>query len=333
MLSLLQQKALRWLDDGVNFFNTGGAGCGKSYIVKEIAQSTQISKTIHITASTGNAAYLLNGVTIHAFAGIETAVKACKITQCDDELFGGIQVIACGDFFQLPPVKEEFVFKSKLWQQYMNPVLVLTECFRQKEDAKFFEALNEIRFVDVYNSKKMNDIKDKGRWFYAKDVIKNPNIQFTFQIPAAIHLKINAVVMLVRNINVEEGLCNGTVASRMGLPLRLAFSFTVHKAQGSTMNKVVINFNCNAFNNTLYYVSLSRVCNINDIYIIHNNEEELRKYLITVNSDVKEFYKKYIEHFYFIKDGYKDEDIVKELKLNAEIQNPDEIVYSSNKKH
>ncbi|XP_065654745.1 ATP-dependent DNA helicase PIF1-like [Hydra vulgaris] len=70
------KKALQWLDEGINFFITGGAGCGKSYIVKEIAQSVQIYKTIHITASTGKAAHLLNGVTIHAFAGIENGVKS-----------------------------------------------------------------------------------------------------------------------------------------------------------------------------------------------------------------------------------------------------------------
>ncbi|XP_065675732.1 ATP-dependent DNA helicase PIF1-like [Hydra vulgaris] len=410
MLSLQQQKARQWLDDGINFFITGGAGCGKKYIVKEIAQSIQIYKTIHITASTGKAVHLLNGVTIHAFAGIETGVKsldyykrhmhpdikkmwletdvliideisminaqtfdllhliACEMKQCYDELFGGIQVIACGDFFQLPPVTGEFVFKSKIWQQYMTEVLVLTECFRQKEDAQFFGALNEIRFgqvsdqtidyfvrrcfekdenlnikytrlffrnmkVDVYNDNKMETIKQEGYWFYAKDVIKNQNIQCSFQIPAAVYLKIGAIVMLVRNINVEEGLCNGTigtvfliennavwvnmnkkevkiecvkeeildcshavVGSRFGLSLKLAFSFTVHKAQGSTMNKAVVQFNSKAFINSLYYVSLSRVCNINDIFIIINNKIELRKIFksITVGSDVLEFYKKYM---------------------------------------
>ncbi|XP_065664820.1 ATP-dependent DNA helicase PIF1-like [Hydra vulgaris] len=215
---------------------------------------------------------------------------AREMKQCYDDLFGGIQVIAYGDFFQLPPVKGEFVFKSKIWQQYMTEVLVLTECFRQKEDAQFFRALNEIRFgqisdqtidyfmtrcfekdenlntkytrlffrnmeVDVYNNNKIESIKHEGYWFYAKDVIKNPNIQCSFQIPAAVYLKIGAIVMLVRNINVEEGLCNGTigaviliennavwvkiecvkeeildcshadVGSRFGLPLKLAFFF------------------------------------------------------------------------------------------------------------
>ncbi|XP_065643070.1 ATP-dependent DNA helicase pif1-like [Hydra vulgaris] len=161
--------------------------------------------------------------------------------------------------------------------------------------------------VDVYNNKKMESIKQE------------------------VLILIGAIVMLVRNINVEEGLCNGTigtviliennavwgninkkevkcecveeeildcshavVGSRFGLPLKLAFSFTVHKAQGSTMNKAVVQFNSKAFNNSLYYVSLSRVCNINDIFIIINNIIELRKIFksITGDSDVLEFYKK-----------------------------------------
>ncbi|XP_065659046.1 ATP-dependent DNA helicase PIF1-like [Hydra vulgaris] len=271
---------------------------------------------------------------------------ACEIKQCYDELFGGIQVIACGDFFQLPPIKGVFVFKSKIWQQYMTEVLVLTECFRQKEDAQFFGALNEIRFgqvsdqtidyfmtrcfekdenlnnkytrlffrnveVDVYNNNKMKSIKHEGYWFYAKDDIKNPNIQCSFHIPATVYLKLGAIVMLVKNINVEEGLCNGSigtvilkennavwvnlnkkevkiecvkeeilhcthaaVGSRFGLPLKLAFSFSVHNAQESTMNKDVVQFNSKAFINSLYYVSLSRVCNINDVFIIINNKLE-----------------------------------------------------------
>ncbi|XP_065662558.1 ATP-dependent DNA helicase PIF1-like [Hydra vulgaris] len=396
MLSLQQQKALQWLDEGKNFFITGGVGCGKSYIVNQIAQSEQIYKTIHITASTGKASYLINGITIHAFAGIETGVKsvdyykrhmhpdikktwletdvliideismikastfdllhsiACEIRQCYDELFGGVQVIACGDFFQLPPVSGQFVFKSQIWQHYMTEVLVLTQCFRQKDDEQFFGALNELRVgqvsdktidyfmtrcfekdenlnskytrlffrnieVDVYNNQKMETIKQEGYWFYAKDVIKNRNIPCSFQIPAAVYLKIGATVMLVRNINVEEGLCNGTigtviliesnavwvmlnkkevkieyvkeeildcshavVGSRFGLPLKLAFSFTVHKAQGSTMPyQAVVQFNSKAFINSLYYVSLSRVCNIDDIFIIINNKFDLRTLFFT----------------------------------------------------
>ncbi|XP_065674108.1 ATP-dependent DNA helicase PIF1-like [Hydra vulgaris] len=422
MLSLQQQKALQWLDEGMNFFITRGAGCGKSYTVKEISQSMQIYKTIQITASTGKAAHLISGVTIHAFAGIETGVKsldyykrhmhpdikkswletdvliiyeismvnaetfnllhliACEIKQCYDELFGGIQVIACGDFFQIPPVKGEFAFKSKIWQEYMTQVLVLTECFRQKEDAPFFGALNEIRFgqvsdqtIDYFMSRCFeNDINYEGRWFYTKDVINNANIQYLFQIQAAVYLKINAVVMLVKNINVKEGLCNGSVSivkllensavwvsmngkkvkiefvkedildcsyaivgSRLGLPLKLAFCFTVHKAQGSTMNKPVVNFKSKTYNNSLYYVTLSRVYNNNEFFIIPNDKSKLRQYIKKYNyiKKMKFEYQTeeskysnnsiYTEHFFYIKYNHKDEDIVEETQLYSEIQSPD----------
>ncbi|XP_065671959.1 ATP-dependent DNA helicase PIF1-like [Hydra vulgaris] len=253
------------------FFITGGAGCGKSYIVNQIAQSVQIYKTIHNTGiETGVKSVDYYKRHMHPDikkTWLETDVLiideilminaptfdllhliACEIRQCYDELFGGVQVIACDDFFQLPPVTREFVFKSKIWQHYMSEVLVLTQCFRQKEDAQFFSALNETYFgqvsdqtidyfmtrcfekdenlnskytklffrnieVDCYNNEKMQTIKQEGYWFYAKDVIKNPKIPCPFQIPAAVYLKIGAIVMLVRNFNVDEGLCNGTIGT------------------------------------------------------------------------------------------------------------------------
>lgn len=76
-----------------------------------------------------------------------------------DKPFAGIQIIFCGDFFQLPPVikrygKEEdfpdemheFAFSSKAWQE-LNPVICyLEENYRQQEDATLTKILNDIRF-------------------------------------------------------------------------------------------------------------------------------------------------------------------------------------------
>lgn len=74
-----------------------------------------------------------------------------------NEPFGGIQVIAVGDFFQLPPVvnssdkkalraegyKSEFAFDSKVFTSFMP--LVLTEVLRQKGDDKFIDILHAAR--------------------------------------------------------------------------------------------------------------------------------------------------------------------------------------------
>lgn len=73
--------------------------------------------------------------------------------------FGGIQIVFCGDFFQLPPVVKrygreedypdemhEFAFNSKAWQE-LNPVICyLEENYRQGEDKVLTELLNDIRF-------------------------------------------------------------------------------------------------------------------------------------------------------------------------------------------
>ncbi|AMD22070.1 HGL270Wp [Eremothecium sinecaudum] len=64
--------------------------------------------------------------------------------------FGGIQVIFCGDFFQLPPVTKNgdqprFAFDSDSWKQGINITIMLNKVFRQQGDNKFVEMLNAMR--------------------------------------------------------------------------------------------------------------------------------------------------------------------------------------------
>ena len=66
-----------------------------------------------------------------------------------EEPFGGVQLVLCGDFFQLPPVskggaKAHFLFESATWARVVQRSVVLTEVFRQA-DASFVNLLNEMR--------------------------------------------------------------------------------------------------------------------------------------------------------------------------------------------
>jgi len=64
--------------------------------------------------------------------------------------FGGMQVILCGDFFQLPPVsrlgekESHFSYKSETWKKLDLKICYLEEQFRHKDD-KFIKILNGIR--------------------------------------------------------------------------------------------------------------------------------------------------------------------------------------------
>jgi ATP-dependent DNA helicase PIF1 len=62
--------------------------------------------------------------------------------------FGGIQVVFCGDFYQLPPINSPFCFESPIWDSVFDESIVLTTIFRQKTQA-FQTLMNEVRSGSV----------------------------------------------------------------------------------------------------------------------------------------------------------------------------------------
>lgn len=72
-----------------------------------------------------------------------------------EDAFGGIQLVLCGDFFQLPPIgnaseinKDKFCFMSRAWLDAKLTVCYLTEQFRHT-DSKLNGILNEIRSASI----------------------------------------------------------------------------------------------------------------------------------------------------------------------------------------
>lgn len=72
-----------------------------------------------------------------------------RMIRGNDKPFGGIQLVVCGDFLQLPPVtkkseKRKFCFQSRAWRKCIRTSLELTEVKRQ-DDKKFIHILQNIR--------------------------------------------------------------------------------------------------------------------------------------------------------------------------------------------
>jgi len=67
--------------------------------------------------------------------------------------FGGIQLVLCGDFLQLPPVSKNkealFCFQSKSWDECVPSRIELREVYRQSGDPEFAKLLNNIRVGQV----------------------------------------------------------------------------------------------------------------------------------------------------------------------------------------
>lgn len=83
---------------------------------------------------------------------VNRVIKSFKETE---ETFGGLQLVLCGDFFQLPPIgdsgemsRDKFCFMSESWIEADLSICYLTEQFRQA-DTRFSDLLNEIRSGEV----------------------------------------------------------------------------------------------------------------------------------------------------------------------------------------
>lgn len=199
VLNELQRKVYDKVLRGENIFITGAGGVGKSTVIKEICDALEKRNIkFAVTASTGAAAILVNGITIHRWSGCGvfgasaevlakqilddpkkkipnvnwTTTKVLIIDEISmidgsvfDKLeyvarmvrknprpFGGMQVVICGDFAQLPPVKPEggYCFQAKSWEKVItfHNMIELTEVIRQSEVA-FRKALCEIRMGKV----------------------------------------------------------------------------------------------------------------------------------------------------------------------------------------
>ncbi|MEQ1500424.1 MAG: AAA family ATPase [Parcubacteria group bacterium] len=74
----------------------------------------------------------------------------CRQMKRSEKPFGGMQVILCGDFFQLPPVtrgdvvESEFAYKAESWLASKFTICYLSEQHRQK-DSTYLSILNQIR--------------------------------------------------------------------------------------------------------------------------------------------------------------------------------------------
>ena len=72
----------------------------------------------------------------------------------DPRPFGGIQLVMCGDFFQLPPVNRDdkkqgsFVVNAEVWEE-LDPVICYLDEQHRQDDDEFLEILNALRGGDI----------------------------------------------------------------------------------------------------------------------------------------------------------------------------------------
>ena len=249
----------------------------------------------------------------------EQLEMVCSVVSGNNKVFGGKQIVLCGDFFQLPPVPDplhlddgKFCFESQVFKSSITHKIVLVQVVRQEDDRlikavretavgtiseetdEFLQGLNRpldisenstcthlfAKNIDatIFNSGCLETLDTEEKIYKAK--INSGNSKYLNKILATnyLHLKVSCPVILLVNlggklVNGIQGIVRAlnddnvtvyfpqineshniypklftkydvksksVVASREQIPLVLGYGLTIHKAQGMTIENVVV---------------------------------------------------------------------------------------------
>lgn len=132
---------------GVTIDSWSGLGLRDEMTNKEIhalSQKPHLRRRIQKTK-----ALIIDEVSMLHGRRLDSIDRICRVIRGKNLPFGGLQVILCGDFFQLPPVSAErrnydYVYKSNAWLEMSPHILYLESQYRQT-DPVFNEVLSAIR--------------------------------------------------------------------------------------------------------------------------------------------------------------------------------------------
>ncbi|KAF2077397.1 hypothetical protein CYY_001325 [Polysphondylium violaceum] len=254
-----------------------------------------------------------------------------------------------------------FCFKATCWPELIDYAVQLRKVFRQK-DSSFINILNEIRFgkisndalnrlnkcvanqlsvtdgivptilyphrrsVEDENESRLKALAGESRVYDAQDT-GQPNFLENSQAPASLTLKIGAQVILLKNLDFDLELVNGSrgvvvgwqetpgqdeplpivqfaktqmaigrevwrvelghvvLASRTQIPLNLAWALSIHKGQGMSIDKLIIDLG-GVFECGQTYVALSRATSLEGLQL----KTSIKPNHLKVHQDVIEFY-------------------------------------------
>lgn len=129
--------------------------------------------------------------------------RVLKHVRRSTEPFGGLQVVLCGDFFQLPPVarmgepEASFIYNSQSWKEGNFAVCYLHENFRQNDDP-VLSILNEIRTGEV--SEEAREMLQRRHYKVASN---SPENELTYDVEEPASTVIESTRLFTHNVDVD----------------------------------------------------------------------------------------------------------------------------------
>ncbi|KAL3252414.1 hypothetical protein MRX96_017725 [Rhipicephalus microplus] len=317
-LTLEQKTVLSAVLAGRSVFFTGGAGTGKSYLLKHILSSLP-PQDAFATATTGIAAAQIGGTTLHSFAGVGTGTATVEVMMQRAmrpplgrvilrfiSLLQQVRVGSCPDWV-------EEALKRTASRALDTGDIVATRLSTHTDDVEFM------------NQRCFDQLPSAPRIFKAIDSEGASADLLEVCAPATLSLKVGTQVMLTKNTQVKAGLANGSRGVVVGfdsasgdpivqfmnsckqiitkerwairtgpegrchvrrqLPLRHAWAMSIHKSQGLTLDFAELTLG-RVFEAGQAYVALSRVATLEGLRVL-----DFRKDCVRADPRVLSFYR------------------------------------------
>jgi ATP-dependent DNA helicase PIF1 len=207
---------------------------------------------------------IIDEVSMMSLKVFELLNELACVTRKNIEVFGGIQVIFTGDFFQLPPVPTKddqetsmFCFESIIWNKIFSIHIELKTNFRQK-DKIFTEILQQIRLGEIdeknikilknYVKREYNPEENNGIILTKLFAIKN-KVDF---VNSSMYNKINEEEFIF-NIIIKTD-CTTFLESGLAIPYNLRYRGISEKEKEYEIDSLI--------NNTYRLISLKKSCTV-----------------------------------------------------------------------
>lgn len=336
---------------GTTIHRFAGIGLGDGTVAESIRSASTYAKAKWLKCDT----LIIDEISMinaELFTKLDLVARAVR---ANDTPFGGIQLVICGDFFQLPPVTGKYAFQCPAWRASLDSVILLNEIHRQSE-LTLVEGLNEMRHgrvsdafielltkdeeefyrqgngvlpsrllsknrdVDEINQRELAALQTPKVTFTSKDwsLSSSTKMDDYFPVGSELTLAEGAQVILLKNV---DGYVNGTrgvvkemvgdtvqvtdkngqtytvvpqvfeareqgrvIATRTALPIKLAWSISIHRSQGLSIDYLDINLR-GVFSPAQAYVAISRATNLAGLRV-----SGLSSTVVYCNDDVVAYY-------------------------------------------
>ena len=193
---------------GVTVHSFAGIGLGQGtseQLYKKVRRSKKhVRRWEHISALVIDEISMLDGDLLDKLDYIARKIRK------NSRPFGGVQVIFCGDFFQLPPVSKDptnptkFAFDSDAWKSGIKYTIMLQKVFRQQGDTKFIDMLNKMRLGEI-DDETEREFKKLNRPLPDDDIIPAELYSTRNEVDRANSIRLNKLPGKIHHFNAIDG--------------------------------------------------------------------------------------------------------------------------------